>query len=175
MIELVLERDFDSPVSKQAMIEMARSGAWCFEQYQVRWLGSMLALDGRSAVCCFESSDAESIRQALRTVDADTRMLWPGTVHEVQASVQPNVIVERSFKEPVVLAEIQAKEDAKQWCLDAYQVKFVRTLLANDRQRMLCLYSAPDADAVRAAQQKAEMPVDRIWPFVELGMADVAA
>lgn len=175
MTQLVLERDFDHPISKQIMIEMAKAGSWCFEQYQVRWLGSMLALDGSSAVCCFESHDAESIRLALRTIDADTSILWPGTVHEIPEPVQPNVIVERSFEEPAVLAHLQAKEDAKQWCLDAYQVKFVRTLLSNDRKRMLCLYAAPDAEAVRAAQQQAEMPVDRVWSFIELGMADVAA
>jgi hypothetical protein len=78
------------------------------------------------------------------------------------------VIVERSFDEPVVLEELQAKEDAKRWCLDTYQVRFVRTLLSSDRKRMLCLYSGPDAEAVRASQRKAEMPVDRVWSFVEL-------
>lgn len=175
MIELVLERDFDPPISKQIIIEMAKAGSWCFEQYRVRWLGSMLALDGRSGVCRFESNDAESIRQALRTVDADTSVLWPGTVHEIPEPVQPNVVVERSFEQPVDLAELQAKEDSKQWCLDAYQVKFVRTLLSSDRKRMLCLYAAPDAEAVRTAQQQAEMPVHRVWPFIELSMADVAA
>jgi hypothetical protein len=168
MTQLVLEREFDPPMAGRDVIDMAKSCAWCFEQHSVRWLGSMLAVDGRSMVCRFESSDAESIRQALRKLNTDTRMLWPGTVHQAQEPVQPNVIVERSFDEPVVLEELQAKEDAKRWCLDTYQVRFVRTLLSSDRKRMLCLYSGPDAEAVRASQRKAEMPVDRVWSFVEL-------
>jgi hypothetical protein len=174
MTLLVLERQFDPPISPQDVIGMAKSGGWCFEQYKVQWLGSMLASDGRAMVCRFESSDAESIRQALRKLDADIRMLWRGTVHQVAEPIEPNVIVERSFDEPANLESLQAKEDANQWCLDTYQVKFVRTLLSNDRKRMLCLYSGPDAEAVRAAQREAEMPVDRVWSFVALGMKDLA-
>jgi hypothetical protein len=69
----------------------------------------------------------------------------------------------------VTLEEIQAMEDAKQWCLDTHRVKFARTFFAHDRKRMLCLYAAPDAEAVRAAQREAGMPVDRVWGFERLG------
>jgi len=175
MTQLVLERTFDPPLTRQDVINMAKSGAWCFQQYRVRWISSMLAADGRSMVCRFESGDAESIRQALRKLDLDLRLLWKGTVHEVPEPVQPNVVVERSFDAPADLEELQAREDSKQWCLDTYQVKFVRTLLSSDRKRMLCLYAGPDAEAVRAAQKQAEMPIDRVWSFTELSMADVAA
>lgn len=174
MTLLVLEREFDTPLSRREVIDTTKEGAWCFEQYRVEWLGSLLAVDGRSMVCSFEASDAESIRQALHKLDVDTRTLWSGTAHQVPDPVRANVIVERTFDEPVVLDEIQAKEDAKQWCLDTYRVKFARTLFSNDRKRMLCLYSGPDAEAVRAAQREAGMPVDRVWSFVELTMADYA-
>ena len=172
MTMLVLERSFDPPLTRHMVIEIARSSAWCFEQYRVDWLGSLLAADGRSMVCRFSAPDAESIRQALTTIDTDTRRLWQGTTHEVEDAAHPNVIVERSFEMPVELADLQAKEDAGQWCLDSYDVRFVRTFFSTDRRRMLCLYCAPDAESVRAAQLKAQMPLERVWSFEEIRLED---
>ena len=168
MTQLFLEREFDVPLSSKTVLEMAKSGSWCFEQYGVKWHESLLAKDGMRMVCRFEGPDAESIRQALGRLDADMRVLWNGTVHHAADSEQPNVLVERSFDEPVELAQLQAQEDEKQWCLDNHGVKFARTLFSRDRRRMICLYRAPDAESVHIAQQKAGMPLDRVWSFVEV-------
>jgi hypothetical protein len=175
MTLLVLERKFDPPLTSQDVVDMARAGAWCFQQYRVAWRGSLLAVDGRTMVCQFESGDAESIRQVLRVLDADMSVLWPATLHEVADPGDPNVIVERSFDEPCELGELQAKEDSKRWCLETHNVSFVRTLFSLDRKRMLCLYAGPDAEAVRAAQREAGMPFDRVWSFQSLGLADLAS
>ncbi|MGD8324840.1 MAG: DUF4242 domain-containing protein, partial [Gammaproteobacteria bacterium] len=84
MTALVLERDFDPALTKQDVLDLAQQGVWCFEQHRVDWLGSMLSADGAHMVCRFEARDAESIRQALRTLDADTRVIWEATTHEVE-------------------------------------------------------------------------------------------
>ena len=174
MTMLVLERHFDPALTRPMVIDITHSSAWCLEQYRVDWLGSLLSADGRSMVCRFSAPDAESIRQALATVGADTRRLWPGTVHEVDEPAVPNVMVERSFGAAVSLAEVQAKEDAGQWCLDAHDVRFVSTWFSLDHKRMLCLYNAPDAESVRAAQLQAQMPLERVWSFEEIRIDDAA-
>jgi hypothetical protein len=173
MTELVLERRFEPGLTRRDVIDLARDSSWCFEQYRVDWLGSLLSSDGRSMVCRFAGRDAETIRQALVTIAADLHNLWRGTTHEVPDPAEANVLVERSFAEPVALDEVQAREDAGQWCLDAYRVKFVRTFFSVDRKRMLCLYNAPDAESVKAAQLKAQMPLERVWSFEAIGAADV--
>ena len=94
----------------------------------------------------------------------------PGTVHDAPGPdappvAQANVLVERSWDQPVTMAEIQAIEDAGSWCLETHRVKFVRTFFATDRTRMVCLYQAPDAESVRLAQRQAMMPVDSVWAF----------
>ena len=172
MTQLVLERRFDPPIDKDFVIGQAKQGAWCFQQYQVAWHGSLLAADGSRMVCRFESRDAESIRQALLKNRADLSVLWQASVHDAPTDARANIIVERSFAEPVTLDEIQAKENASQWCLDAYNVEFVRTLFSTDKKRMLCLYAAPDAESVVEAQRKAAMPVDRVWPYIYVSLAD---
>ena len=80
-------------------------------------------------------------------------------------STEPEVfIVERSFEEPVSFEQIQALEDGAAWCLAEHRVTFVRTFLSADRRRMICVYTAPDAESVRASQRKAGLPFERVWP-----------
>lgn len=73
------------------------------------------------------------------------------------------VMVERNFREPVTFEEIQAIEDAGSWCLEAHDVTFLKTFFSKDRRRMLCLYRAPDAEAVRRAERQARVPFDLAW------------
>lgn len=173
MTQLVLERSFDPALTRQDVIAIARTSGWCFKTYGVSWHGSMLGRGGTSLVCRFEAADAESIRQALRQIQADMSSAWVGTVHEAPEPVTPNVVVERDFVAPADLAALQAQEDAQRWCLDAHGVRFARTYFSQDRRRMLCLYAAADAEAVRMAQEKAGMPFTRVWLFELIGMADL--
>jgi hypothetical protein len=106
---------------------------------------------------------------ALRKAKTDARVLWAGTVHEAREPATANVLVERKFESPVKLEEIQSLEDAGSWCLRTHRVKFARTFFSADRKRMLCLYEAPDAEAVRLAQREAGMPFDRVWAFERIG------
>jgi hypothetical protein len=165
---MFLERDFSPPIDAADVLARFEQGAWCFDMYCVQWRGSFLSTDGARMVCWFEAPDAESIRSALDKGGADTRRLWIGTVHDGPAPVVPNVLVERSFDEPVRVEDIQAIEDAKAWCLQAHRVKFARTFFAHDRKRMLCLYQGPDAESVRVAQRSAGMPMDTVWAFAHV-------
>jgi hypothetical protein len=74
------------------------------------------------------------------------------------------VVVERSFDEPVAFEAIQAIEDRGAWCLEMHNVRFLRTFFSLDRRRMICIYLAPDAESVRLAQSQAGVPFTRVWP-----------
>ena len=167
---IVVERRFEPPLSLAALAENGRQGAWCMEQHRVRHLCSLLAYDGMTLLCAFAAPDAEAVRSVLRTLGSPPARVWPGTVHHPGAE-RPGpaagdslAVVERSFPEPVAFADIQAMEDRGAWCLEQHRVRFLWTWFATDHRRMLCIYAAPDADAVRDAQAGAGMPVDRVWP-----------
>jgi len=166
---LFLERTFDTPLSVADVQVLARDSFWCYELYKVDWCGSFLAADGHTMICWFSAPDAESARQALRRSGADLRQFWVGTVHEAREPAIPNVLVERSFDQPVLLEQIESIEDAGAWCLQAHHVKSARTFFSADRKRMLCLYEAPDAESVRHAQREAAMPVEAVWAFNRIG------
>lgn len=73
------------------------------------------------------------------------------------------VVVERLFEQPQTFAALQAKEDAAQSCLTAWRVRFLYSYLSRDGLRMVCLYKAPDAEAVRQAQKTADLPYTHVY------------
>jgi len=165
MTDVFLERRFEPAITPADVTSLARQGVDCLARHKVEWNASFLAMDGRRMLCWFVAPDAESARIALRQAGADVHVLWAGTVHDAPQPAVPNVLVTRAFPEPVTLEAIQAIEDAAAWCLDTHRVKFARTFFSRDRKRMICLYQAPDAEAVRLAQREAGMPLESVWPF----------
>ena len=73
------------------------------------------------------------------------------------------VLVERSFDEPVQLDALQAAERGASWCLELHRVKFLHTYVSKDGKRMICVYEAPDAEAVRKANETSKIPFDRVY------------
>ena len=164
MADVIVERDLNPPVTAQQFTAMTQQGADCLKLYDIEWVESYLSIDGRTLVCHFVSPDTESTRTAIRQTGSDFNAVWAGTLHHGAAGDEtPNVMVTRCFDEPIALDDIQAIEDAGINCLEMRDVTFVKTLFSTDRKRMMCLYKAPDAEAVRNAQREAGMPVDKVW------------
>ena len=168
---VIVERAFSEPETFAAINARGDRGTWCYELYGIRFDGAYFAADGRRMICTYEAPDAESVRMAQRSVDLPVSRVWSATFHrateppatEATDLAGTDVIVERSFETPVDVGALQAREDAGQWCLDLHRVRFRHTCLALDRKRMFCLYNAPDAESVRIAQRRIDMPVDRVW------------
>jgi len=172
--DIFLERRFDPALSPAAVMELARQADGCFGIHRIEWHGSLLSLDGHRMLCWFSAPDMESARIAMRQIDADTRVIWRGNVYDGDGIVAKdiptaNVLVERSFENPVMLQEIQEIEDAGVSCLENRNVRFIRTFFSSDQKRMICLYQAPDADSVRQAQRQAGVPFDDAWAFRAVG------
>jgi hypothetical protein len=73
------------------------------------------------------------------------------------------IVVERSFAEPVNVVELQEQENRHHGCLEMHGVVFLRTYVSSDSRRMICLYEAPDAEAVRRVNDVAQLAYDRVW------------
>jgi hypothetical protein len=165
---VIVERALDDTLTSDAIHALSAQLAECMAQHRVRPLQTLLAHDGRRMVCDFAAPDAEAVRRVNRQGGVPARAIWTSTIHEApprpERSPDPLVVVERSFDTAVDFATVQAIEDAGAWCLDVHRVRFVRTYFARDRRRMLCLYRAPDAEAVRRTQQQMGLPFDAVWP-----------
>jgi cation diffusion facilitator CzcD-associated flavoprotein CzcO len=63
---------------------------------------------------------------------------------------------------------------AHQACLDLYRADWLRGYVATDGARMLCWYSAPDAEAVRFVLRQQGFPGSVVWPAGASGAVDAA-
>lgn len=79
------------------------------------------------------------------------------------------IIVERAFEAPADFDRLQAAEDAVAWCLEQHRVTFLRSYLSLDARSMICVYTAPDAEAVRETQRRAGLPVLHLWTAQPIG------
>lgn len=173
MVDVFVERQFDPPLTAELLEQMFADSRGCLGLYRIDHILSLISPDMSRLVCRFSGPDAESVRTALRQAGADVSQLWPGTIHDAPGFTEDdvanaNVLVQRHWVEPVAIEDIQAIENEGAWCLEAYNVKFIRTYFSTDRKSMICLYRAPDAESVRAAQRQADMPFDHIWAFKRL-------
>lgn len=172
MATVVLEQLLPAPVRLEDVSVMEQQAVWCMERYRARHTLSLLSTDGIRLSCVFDAPDAEAMRNVVRTLGAPYEHLWSATTHAsaalaVEAALPgpPStlVVVERSFDAPTQFEEVQALENRSSWCLDQHRVRFLRTYFSSDRRRMLCIYTAPDAESVRLAQNTAGLPLERVW------------
>lgn len=163
MTDIFLIRTFTPPLTLVDVGMMFTESSGCMELYNISWKESYLKDDGRRMLCRFSAPDTDSLRMMLSRVNSSYEAIWPGTVHEAVASRHANVVVERSFNQSTSVAALQRIENEGAWCLEMYNVNFIRTYFSADQKQMLCLYRAPDAESVRQAQRKAKMPLTRVW------------
>lgn len=170
MSTVVMERRREVPLTLEGLAGEARAGSWCLDMYRVVHQLSVLSRDGRRIVCVFDAPDAEAVRTAVRQAGDEPERVWPATGHAPPGEATSGalrhaevVVVERDFDAPAAFETLQAREEAGAWCLRQYRVRFLRTYFSADRRRMLCLYDAPDAEAVRLAQAQADMPLSAVW------------
>jgi uncharacterized protein DUF4242 len=76
MTFLILEKEFEPPLTDAAHDEEAARLDPCLATHGVRWLRSYLSTDRRRMVCAFEAADAEALRSALRSAGVGFGRVW---------------------------------------------------------------------------------------------------
>lgn len=169
MAHIVVKRYFENGLTHEDIQNMLNESSGCFGDWGVDWIGSYQSLDGKTFLCHYEAADADSVRFALRQARTEfDAKIWTVSNHLGDHEYPITAIVGREFDEPADFDAIAAQEEKHQSCLDLHGVKFVRTFFSLNKKNMFCLYHAPDAESVRIAQQKASMPVTRVWGCEEL-------
>lgn len=193
---VIVEGRYPEPTTAAGVLERDLAQRWCFDVYRSHPVTHFLSPDGSRICCVFQAPDAESVRRALdKLAVLPPERVWTASLHApadengepvamaglrdrvgaaaAQAAV---VLVTRSFAEPVTFDSVQAQEDAGAWCLRVNDVRFLGSFFARDRQRMVCLYVAPDAEAVRRANSRVGLPFEDVWSSLVLApdLPDVA-
>ncbi len=74
-----------------------------------------------------------------------------------------HVILERMFDPPLTEERHAAFSEKLSPCLDRNGITWIRSHLSLDRSRLICLFQAPDAGAVRGALRQARLEHERVW------------
>lgn len=80
MTKLIVERNFETPLTDTELEDMANRLLPCMEQYGGKWLRSYVSTDRKHTVCAFDAPDAESVRMAHRTAEVPLHGLWPADI-----------------------------------------------------------------------------------------------
>lgn len=80
----------------------------------------------------------------------------------------PRVIVEYEFDPPATEAMFDAAAARLEPCFEGHGVRWVRSFVATDRRRRICIFDAPDAESVRASYRSAGVPFERVWSSEEI-------
>jgi hypothetical protein len=81
MATLVLEQNFEAPVTDEYLNDAAKRVDGCLQAHGARWMRSYLSLDRKRLICEFEAADAEQIRDSYRSAGVSFDHCWTATVY----------------------------------------------------------------------------------------------
>jgi hypothetical protein len=144
------------------------AGQWCLDAYGVRFIKTFFSKDGLRMLCLYQAPDAESVRKAETQARVPYERAW--TCEHIQGLAPAEggtpgeyVVAERFFTEPVTRESILQGMQQGSSCFDLRRVQHVESFLGGGGHRMVCLFRAPDAEAVRVANRQANAPATAIW------------
>ena len=78
----------------------------------------------------------------------------------------PRFVIERNFAEVIEFTKTDA--DNVRLINDDEGVKWLFSFLSADKRKSYCLYEAPNAEAIRAAARRANLPADVVIEIAEV-------
>lgn len=126
--------------------------------------------DGERAYAVVEHEDEAVLRHALAqaglpVLDVAQVRLVGATIDEVKASRgAAQYLVEWDLPADLTMETYLARKREKApLYAKVPEVRFLRTYVREDMVKCLCLYDAPDEDAVRRAREAVSTPIDRLY------------
>ena len=74
------------------------------------------------------------------------------------------IVLERAFGSPLTAAELISIAQACDDCAELYRVSWLESFLSLDGKKALCIFDAPDAEAVRQLAGDASVVSLSAWP-----------
>ena len=85
---------------------------------------------------------------------------------KIRSVALPRFLIERNFAEAVEVTK-EGAEQVRQ-INDEEGVKWLFSFLSPDKRKTYCLYEAPNAEAIRVAARRANIPADVVIEISEL-------
>jgi hypothetical protein len=168
-MELVLvERRFEQPVAFEDIQGQERAQSWYLDTYHVRFLKTFFSKDRRRMLCLYEAPDAETVRRAQEQAKVPFEHAW--TCQNVKSPDEPldisfkeYVVVERVLAQPVTSEFLSSALRSSRGCMELHRASHLESFLERDGLKMVCVFRAPDAEAVRTVNAQLGAPDGDTW------------
>jgi hypothetical protein len=166
---VVVERSFAEPTLVEAFAERVRRAAADLREQRVIWLRTFASRDLRRMVCFYEAAHTEAVAISQERASLPFDRVWSGiSILPPRPPVLPDgyttVIVERQIAHDLTEAAWRTRAESGAWCLTAYRVQLVESVFAPSHGRAVCVFVAPDTEAVRMAGSQLGDHALHAWP-----------
>lgn len=76
MVHIVIESTYDPPLTDESLEELDKKMTPCLKARNLTWIRSLISRDGRRAVCEYEATDTETVREVYRQVGIKVERAW---------------------------------------------------------------------------------------------------
>ena len=80
MPRIIVERSFETPLTRQELDAVEARMAPCLDLYNVRWVRSYWSADRRRMICEYDAADVASVRNVQREAAAKFDRAWAADV-----------------------------------------------------------------------------------------------
>ena len=168
---VVVERSFAEPVEFGDVAR--REHLQCMQRHNMRPLYSLFARDRRHMVCVNEAPDAEAVRRVQDESAMPYDRVWTAQALQLPRATRDTryewVVAQRELPHAMGLAELEVVAADPTGCNRRHRCSLLDSMLSLDGTRMICQYSAPDAESVRSASTQAQVPFVRVWVATIVG------
>jgi hypothetical protein len=161
-MDLYVERVYPAPQTPADVLAGVDAARPTLAACRVHWRDALLARGGHRVLCRVSAPDIAAVRRAFRELGHPLRGIW-ATDAPSPADHQANVALERHRS-----ADDGDLGSGPNWCLATHRVRYAGAIVSLDRQRVIELFEAPDAESVRLARGASGARGDRVWAFEQL-------
>ena len=178
MPDFYLEQAFAAPLTPAAERSLLQRLAVCADAHQARWRDCLVDGERQRLVCRVEAEDLQTARSAA-LCSGFTPATWLSTVPGTSTTVTGNdtraglvdVLAECRRDTAAAALEVAQVRHVCTWCLGALRVEPGPMVMSADGRRVLAFFRAPDAEAVRNAYRRGDLPFDRVVPLRRIGQS----
>ncbi|NJL49908.1 MAG: DUF4242 domain-containing protein [Leptolyngbyaceae cyanobacterium SM2_5_2] len=176
MALILVETLSDAPLTPENPTDTDFRVLQCLTERAATWRYSLLSSDRHRMICTFYAPDAESVRESYRRAGGVFNSIWTATMIQPEGE-QPQhregylKVFQGTY--PQGFTEEQWDE-ANRHLLPCYAergVEWVQSYLSLDRTRVTCELNAPDADIIREAHRRFDIPFDCVWSAMLIQLA----
>jgi hypothetical protein len=167
MALVIVETLSDFPLTPEKPTDTDYRVLNCLAERNSTWRYSLLSPDRLRMICTFNAPDAESVREAYRKGGGFFSRVWRGELIKPEG-IQPQhnlsrlKVIEGTYS-PIAPEEWHELSKKTLSCYAERNIEWIQSYISNDRTRIICELNAPDAESVRKAQHRVNIPFDRVW------------